>query len=348
MESMYVLEPGSYLRRSGDALRLVKDGRTIEEIPAGGLKRLMLVGYVSLTGAVMDFLIKNRVETVFVTPTGKFRARLVLDEHRHVAIRKAQYFRLSDPAFALGVASKVVCGKIRNMYHFLMLRCRQYQNNDLGVTAARLKSLAVLAADANSLDRLRGLEGFAAKLYFGAFPSLIRNQRFPFNGRNRRPPLDPVNAMLSFAYTLITNEVLSAVKTVGLDPYLGALHEIDYGRPSLACDLVEEYRTFMADRLVLGLINRQAVMPEDFICRGKPPAEFADDDEMKQRRPVEMKPAVCKTFIVAYEQMMARSISDAAAGRQVKYRYLILNQVQRFARFLENSGDAYEPFSWEI
>jgi len=347
MESMYVLEPGSYLRRSGEALRLVKDGKTIEEIPAAGLKRLMLVGYVSLTGAVVDFLIKNRIETVFVTPTGRFRARLSLDEHRHVEIRKAQYFRLNDPAFALVSASKVVCGKIQNMYRFLLLRRRQYQENDLGVAAARLKSLVLLAADAGSLESLRGLEGFAARLYFGAFPLMIRNDAFKFNGRNRRPPLDPVNAMLSFAYTLITNEVLSAVKTVGLDPYLGALHEIAYGRPSLACDLVEEYRTFMADRLVLGLINRQAVSPEDFVYRAKPPAQFADEDEMKQRRPVEMKPSVCRAFISAYEEMMNRSIADPAAGRRVKYRYLILNQIQRFARFLEDPGEAYEPFGWE-
>ena len=345
---MYVLEPGSYLRRSGNTLRLVKEGKTIEEIPAAGLKRLMLVGYVSLTGAVLDFLIKNRVETVFTTPTGRFRARLLLDEHRHVKLRKAQYDRLGDPAFALAAASTVVCGKIRNLHRFLLLRGRQYNNNDLGVAAARLKPLLSLAAGADNLDSLRGLEGFAARIYFGAFPLLIRNPGFTFNGRNRRPPLDPVNALLSFAYTLITNEVLSAIKTVGLDPYLGALHEIDYGRPSLACDLVEEHRPFMADRLVLGLINRQALSPEDFVYRGKPPAEFADEEEMKLRRPVEMKPAICRAFISAYEEMMGRSIAHAPGDRRVKYRVLILNQVQRFARFLENPDGAYEPFSWEV
>jgi CRISPR-associated protein Cas1 len=347
MESVYVLEPGSYLRREGLALKVVKDGETVESIPADGLKRLMLVGRVSLSGAVLDFLIQNRVETVFMTPTGRFRARLVPDEHKHVALRKAQYLRLSDPNIALKTAAVIVQGKAVNMGRMLLLRGRDYGVGELRIAAARMQPLARTAEKAENLEVLRGAEGATARIYYSAFPHLIRNPQFSFNGRSKRPPLDPVNALLSFAYTLVTNEVLSAVKAVGLDPYLGALHEESYGRPSLACDLVEEYRCFMADRLVLGLINRRVIGPEDFIYRPFPPVEFTGEEEMRQRRPVEMKPAVCRAFIAAYEEMMNRSIHYPPLGKQLTYRWLIMSQVRLFAASLENPARAYEPFVWE-
>jgi CRISP-associated protein Cas1 len=347
MESVYVLEPGSYMRREGQSLKVVKDGETVETIPADGLKRLMLVGRISLSGAVLDFLIQNRVETVFMTPTGRFRARLVPDEHKHVALRKAQYLRLSEGAFALRTASVIVAGKAANMGRMLLLRGRDYGVDELRVAAARMQPLARTAEMAESLVVLRGAEGATARIYYAAFPHLIRNPQFTFNGRNKRPPLDPVNALLSFAYTLVTNEVLSAVKAVGLDPYLGALHEESYGRPSLACDLVEEYRCFMADRLVLGLINRRVIGPEDFVYRPAPPAEFTDEKEMQQRRPVEMKPAVSRAFIAAYEEMMNRSIQYPPLGKKLTYRWLIMSQVRSFATFLQDPTRDYEPFVWE-
>ena len=133
MEAVYVLEPGSYIRREGMSLKVVKDGKVLEQIPADGLKRLMLVGYVSLTGSVLDFLIRNRVETVFMTPTGRFRARLTLDEQGHVERRRTQYLQLSRKAFALETARMVVRGKIRNMLRFTLLRARQYGDEALKI-----------------------------------------------------------------------------------------------------------------------------------------------------------------------------------------------------------------------
>jgi len=347
METVYVLEPGSYLRRDGVTLKVVKDGNTIEQIPAEGLKRLILVGYISLSGGVLDFLIKQRIETVFITPTGRYRARLAIDEHRHVSLRTAQYLKLSDKSFALKTAIAIVSGKIDNMYRLLLLRARQYQENELRNAAARLTVLRANALKAGQMEVLRGLEGAATRIYFGAFKVFIRNDAFVFNGRNKRPPLDPVNAMLSFVYTLLTNEVLSAIKVSGLDPYLGSLHEISYGRPSLACDLVEEYRCFLGDRLVLGLINRKAVTPDDFVFRVGLPSEFTDENELKTCRPVEMKPAISRAFIAAYEQMMTRRILYEPLGKEIEYRWLILNQARQFAQYLENPEHPYVPFAWE-
>ena len=170
MESVYVLEPGSYLRREGGILKLVSGGRTLDEVPAGGLKRLVLIGYVSLTGAVLDFLIQNRIETVFMTPTGRFRARLALDEHRQVALRKAQYLKLSDEAFALATAGIIVKGKITNMYRFLLLRAKQNRKEELKVAAVRLKSMAAAVKETKNLEVLRGMEGAATRIYYSVFP----------------------------------------------------------------------------------------------------------------------------------------------------------------------------------
>jgi CRISPR-associated protein Cas1 len=331
MESIYILEPGSYLRREGMALKVFKDGEVVDNIPADGLKRLMLIGRVSLSGAVLDFLIQNRVETVFITPTGRFRARLVPDEHKHVALRKAQYLRLSEAQVALRTASIIVRGKAANMGRMLLLRGRDYGIGELRVAAARMHPMAQTAERAKNLEVLRGVEGAGARIYFSAFPHLIRNPQFTFNGRNKRPPLDPLNALMSFAYTLLTNEVLSAVKAVGLDPYLGALHEESYGRPSLACDLV----------------NRRLIGPDDFVYRTAPPAEFSDEEEMRQKRPVEMKPAVCRAFIAAYEEMMQRSIHYPPLGKKVTYRWLIMSQVRMFGACIEDPGREYAPFLWE-
>ncbi len=347
MDSLYVLEQGTFLRREGAVFKVVKGKEVIDEFPAAGLKRLLLVGWVSLTGGVMDFLIKNRVETVFVTPTGRYRARLAVDEHAHVTRRKQQYSRLSDPSFALGAARRIVDGKLRNMAALLLLRARHYDDSVLRGAGARIGGFRGLLRSAKDLEVVRGIEGGGTRVYFGAFPRLLRNDAFSFSGRNKRPPRDPVNALLSFVYTLLTNEVMSAIQACGLDPYLGSLHDIAYGRPSLACDLVEEYRAFLGDRLVLAVLNRKAVSPDDFVYRSTEKKTYADEEDMAKSRPVEMKPTTRKTLVAAYEAMMARSAAHPGVGKRLTYRNLILQQVREFERYLADPEQSYEPYKWE-
>jgi CRISP-associated protein Cas1 len=347
-ETLYVLESGSYLRRVGESLKVFNKDAVIADIAAGGLKKLILVGHISMTGAVLDFLIRNRVETVFMTPTGRYRARLAIDEHRHVSLRMNQYLQLSDKTFASKLAGILVKGKTENMFRLLLLRARQYGNETIKIAAVKMKSLCGCIHDKSPTDYIRGIEGASSNIYFNIFSELIKNDGFSFKSRNRRPPLDPVNAMLSFVYTLLLNEVLSAIKTCGLDPYLGALHEISYGRPSLACDLMEEYRSYLGDRLVLGLINKRLVRPEDFIYRESPPKEYIDEEDLKNRRPVEMKPAMNRTFIAAYETMMNRTVHYPPMDKTIKYRWLIYQQVKHFGRSLENPDQPYKPFLWEM
>lgn len=346
MERMYVLEAGCTLRKSGRNLRLMKNDLLLGEVPLENLEQLTLVGFASLSGAVLDSLIRYRVETVLLSPNGRFRARLLVDEHKHVQRRQAQYLRLSDPNTVLVFVKALVGGKVRNSSRLLALRGSQFGNPELLQAAARLKGIAELVPVQKDLEVLRGLEGHAGNIYFQAFPHLLRVPGFTFEGRNRRPPRDPINALLSFVYTLITLEVLTAVKIVGLDPYLGALHAVEYGRPSLACDLVEEWRNFLGDRLVLGLINRRAIGPDDFVQRQVTCTDGVDEEDLKEKRPVEMKPAVARAFIQAYEKWMSTRIRIPQSREHTDYRGLILAQVRNFSRYLQGERDSYEPFLW--
>jgi len=346
MQRAYILEPGTYLRKTGETLTIFREGVPSGEIPLHGLQHLTLMGCHSLSGGVLDALIKNRVETVLLSVRGRYRARLMVDEHKHVERRKAQYLRLSDPTQCLAAAKCIVRGKLLNAARFLSLRGMQYENNELATVAARIRGLAASLDPLPNLDLVRGAEGHAATLYFQVFPRLLRNPDFTFNGRTRRPPLDPVNALLSFVYTLLTQEVLTQIKMVGLDPYLGALHAVDYGRPSLACDLVEEWRTFLGDRLVLTLVNRQAIGPGDFIFRQRTSDLAVDETDLKAKRPVEMKPGTLRALLQSYEKWMTSPIKHPETGERVDHRGLIRRQVRKFDAYLSETTDAYDPFLW--
>jgi CRISPR-associated protein Cas1 len=346
MERTYILEEGAYLRKAGNHLAVTKGDATIAEIPLEGLEQLTLVGRSSLSGAVLDVLIHRRIETVFLSPRGQFRARLMVDEHKHVQRRQAQYVRLGQDEFVLRTTKALVEGKLRNAARFLALRGSRYNLPELNLAASKIKGLASAAGLQTDMSLLRGMEGHAANLYFQVFPLLIRVPGFSFDGRNRRPPRDPVNALLSFVYTFLTQEVLTAIKVVGLDPYLGALHTIDYGRPSLACDLVEEWRSFLGDRLILALINRRVIGPDDFVYRPSEHIDGVDEQDLKARRPIEMKPKIAKAFIEAYEQWMGKRIVHPETGQKLDYRALIKSQVWKFCRYLLGEEEAYQAFVW--
>jgi CRISPR-associated protein Cas1 len=347
MERVFVLESGTYIRKSGPNLALMRDRKTIDEVALDGLRSLTLVGYATLTAAVLRELVSRRIETVILNPKGRFEARIVLDEHKHVERRMAQYETLSDPRRAVRCARAIVHGKLESQARFLIQRSRKQENADLATAAARIRALQS-SLDHNILDPdlVRGMEGHAGNIYFQAFSQMITNQEFTFKGRNRRPPLDPVNALLSFTYTLLTNEVLNAVKRVGLDPYLGSLHATAYGRPSLACDLVEEWRVLLADRLVLGLINRRAIRTKDFIFRRPPSGGYADEIELRTKRPVEMGPCLRRTFLQAYETWMNRQAKHPATGKRHTHRGLILEQARLFLDFVMGRAEQYTPYSW--
>ncbi|NCC25378.1 MAG: CRISPR-associated endonuclease Cas1 [Deltaproteobacteria bacterium] len=347
MERVFVLETGTYIRKSGPNLALVRDGKTVEEVALDGLRALTLVGYPTLTAAVLRELVSKRIETVILNPKGRFEARLVLDEHKHVERRRNQYAVLSDPERAGACARAIVRGKLETQARFLGKRATATANAALAASAARIRALQRSLDGAGAdLDLIRGMEGHASNVYFQSFPGLVTNMDFEFNGRSRRPPLDPLNALLSFTYTLVTSEVTNAIQRVGLDPYLGSLHATAYGRPSLACDLVEEWRVLLVDRLVLGLVNRRAIKKDDFIFRQAPKGGYADEAEMRDKRPVEMGPGLRRTFLQAYEAWMNRQAHHPATGKNHTHRGLILEQARLFLAFVMGEAEAYTPYPW--
>lgn len=345
MRKVYVLDQGSYLRKSGPNLALYKDRKMIEEIPCANLEQLVLMGYTSLTGGVMDFLIRNRVETVFLSPRGAFRGRLNIDDHKDVERRRKQYLNLSDKDFLLKTARSLVQGKLRNQARFLQVLGQRNSSQHVLSMAMAIRAMVRNVQELDTLDILRGVEGNAAKIYFKAFGHLIKNPEFSFSIRTKRPPLDPVNALLSFIYTMLTNEVLSAIKTSGLDPCLGALHEPAYGRPSLACDLVEEWRTYLGDRLVLQLINKGSIKKHDFVFRDISRTDFVDEHDLIKKRPVEMKPGICRALIQSYEKWMNLNTQVKDLKHKLTHRGYMLHQVRKFQAYIQDDSAEYLPFN---
>ncbi len=336
MDALYVLEPGCFLRKEGDCLKIMRKRIVLDTIPAKGLKHLALAGQASLSGSVLDFLITNRIDTVFLSRTGRFRARLLLDEPGHVTLRQNQYLRLADKRFKLDLARRIVHGKLQNQTRMLLRRSRDHSISELRSVAVQIKALQDRLASATDLDEVRGIEGYGARLYYGVFGLLIRNPDFFFTGRNRRPPRDPINALLSFVYTLFTNEILNGIRRTGLDPYLGALHEVAHGRPSLACDLVEEWRVF-AERLVLTLVNRRVVRSDDFISG-------SDDGS---GLPVRMKPTVTKALISAYYRLLDQAMLYPYNGEKTALRWIMHYQCRQLGESLAPDGPSYQSFAMQ-
>lgn len=346
MRTVYIVEQGCQLHKDGNRLIVRKGREILRELLLEDLEQLVLMGNIILTPPVMDVLIKNRVDTVFLTQKGRFRGRLMTSYTKNVTLRQAQYTRLQDPEFCRSVAQSIVSGKIQNMYLLLLRYNRRLKDEKISSAATSIRALKERLAANASIETIRGIEGAATRSYFSVFGRLIQAEGMEFRGRNRRPPLDPVNALLSFGYTLLANLVQNQINLVGLDPYLGALHETEYGRPSLVCDLMEEYRPVFTDTLVIALINRKAVSREDFIFRDVNDTSYETEEELKEKRPVEMKPEVMRGFIEIFERKLETRIHDPQTGNQVTYRYLVELQVRRFARVITGEAESYVPFEW--
>jgi len=348
MDTVYVAEQGAQICKEGHRLLVKKGGRIIDEIMTADLEQIVLIGNVTLTVPVMDALIRDRVDTVFITQSGRFRGRLLTAYSKNVDLRRQQYMRLSQPDFALQSARSIIRGKLSNMRILIMRYGRRMKDpGDVGRTATRIRALNERLDETRDLDEVRGIEGMGTRHYFSVFSQLISHPDFSFNGRNRRPPKDPVNALLSFGYTLLHNLVETAANIVGLDPYLGALHAVEYGRPSLVCDLVEEFRAFFVDSLVLSMLNRRAISPDDFVYRDVADGiDYTDEVEVRKNRPVEMKRVVVRAFIDTFERKMRTKITYGAEGHSVTYRYVVEQQARRFARYLIGREETYVPFTW--
>jgi len=263
MAYVYVTEQGATLRKTGDRLLVTKNDETILDVRCREIEGVLLFGNVSVTTPAIRELMDHGIEMALLSRRGELVAQLTPPTSRNVRLRLAQYRRSEDSHWSLGFARSVVAAKIANGASLV----RSFAKNHPAVSVASEISDLDRALErvpvATQLEALLGLEGTAAKRYFSAFGKLLA-PGWSFEGRQRRPPRDPVNALLSFGYTLLFNEISSLLDGVGFDPYLGFYHQPDYGRPSLAADLVEEFRSPVVDRLTLRLINLRSLSPDDF------------------------------------------------------------------------------------
>jgi CRISPR-associated protein Cas1 len=332
MKTAYITEQGATLRRDGAVLQVWVGRKRRAELLVHDLDQLVLMGNIMVTPGVLDFLIAERVDTVFMTLHGRFRGRLMHEHSKNVRLRLAQYQRLQTPTVALAFAKAIVRGKILNARAFVMKAARRRGGGvELAEAAQRLLAMAERLDDMETLEQVRGCEGRASAVYFGVFGRLLLNPDFSFSDRNRRPPLDPVNVLLSLGYTLLANAVETAVHIVGLDPYLGGLHEIAYGRPSLVCDLMEEYRSVIVDPMVVACINQRAFTLADF--------ESGGDGE-----PVRFKRTALRWFVELFERRIRSQILYPPRAQRLTYRQVIEEQVRCCARVLLGTEQRYEPF----
>lgn len=330
--TVYVAHDGATLRREGQRLRVMARRKPVAEVAVHDLGQLVLMGNVVLTPAAMDLLVDRGVDTVLLSHRGRYRGRLVGSLSGNVRLRLAQYRMLTEDAAALDLARRFVAAKIANQRVQLMRSARRHGESD-GLARGRiaLRASALRLSTCETLDAVRGCEGAASAAYFRAFDAMLRAPGFRFDGRNRRPPMDPVNALLSLGYTLLSNLVEAAVHVVGLDPYLGALHAPVAGRPSLVCDLVEELRAPVVDALVVAALNKGAFKVEDF--------EDAGEGE-----PVVLRSETLRWFVTLFERRMERGAHYAPFGKRLPWRDIAEQQARRLARhFLQD--EPYEGYA---
>jgi CRISPR-associated protein Cas1 len=336
--TLFVTSQGAYLAAEGETVVVRVEGSDRLQVPLHMLEGVVCFGQVLCSPALLARCSERGIGISFLTERGRFLARVQGPVSGNVLLRRAQYRASEHPLMRAQVARNVVAAKISNGRAVLLRALRDHGEVD-GERDLRCAvdgcatSLRRLECE-EELDRIRGLEGDAARLYFGVFDHLIVAQKeaFSFRGRSRRPPMDNVNALLSFAYTLLTHDAASALEAVGLDPQVGFLHQDRPGRPGLALDLVEEFRAFLADRLVLSLINRRQVQAHGFVASESGGVVMDDDTR--------------KTVLVAYQERKHEEITHAFLGEVTTIGMLIHLQALLLSRFLRGDLDDYPPFVW--
>jgi len=255
MAVAYVLEQNTSVRLEGERLIIERKREVLHSLHIYKLNQLLLLGNVSITPPVIRRLLQDGIDTIFMSRNGRYRGRLQPPLSKNITLRCEQFDKLRTDIFCLYAARSIVAGKLANMKTVLMRLNRNREDLALEDHILQIKSLQKKAGGADTLDTVRGFEGRASAVYFHGFSRGFLDAEVRFTKRIRRPPTDPVNALLSLGYTLLFNTVMSAVSLVGFDPYLGLLHTVEYGRPSLALDLMEEWRAVIVDTLVLSVFN---------------------------------------------------------------------------------------------
>ncbi len=333
MATLYVTEQGSILRKTGDRIVLEKDEKVLLDVPCHKVDAVLIFGAVQVTIQALSELLEHEIELALFTRHGRLKGQLTPVKSKNILLRMAQFERARDVAFALRTARAVVRAKIRNGMAVLRRFAYNHPERKPGLDAAILEMERQLPEVDRVADlaALNGIEGMAARAYFDGFGQMILTD-MTFPGRKRRPAPDPINALLSFGYTLIANELHSLLDGIGFDPYLGFFHQVDYGRPSLALDLMEEFRHPLVDRLTIHLINKGVLKDQD----------FSPDPTSGS---MHLKPEAMKVYFQHFERWMVGERVTGPDEKKVGYRRAFLLQAQRMAEAIQ-AGPEYAPFRY--
>jgi len=335
---LYVTTPEAYLSLDGENVVIKKDETTSMRLPLHNLEGIVCFNYLGVSPKLMAACMERNVGLCFLSPYGHFQARVSGKVYGNVLLRKKQYAVSEDDAASVPIAASFLLGKISNCRKVLDRAVRDHAMlvdvHALTTVSSSLKVFLGQIGSCQSVRDLMGFEGVAAKLYFSVFGQLILQQKedFFFVERSRRPPLDNMNALLSFFYTLLANDVASALEGVGLDPYVGFLHQDRPGRPSLALDLMEELRPVFADRLALSLVNRKQVLGKGFTAK-ESGGVLMDDDTRK-------------AVLTAWQERKKEEIVHPYLKERIPFGLIPHVQAMLLARYLRGDLDAYPPFFW--
>ncbi|QJT10271.1 type I-C CRISPR-associated endonuclease Cas1c [Oceanidesulfovibrio marinus] len=337
LNTLYVTRQDSYLAKDGEALCVRAEKKTLLRLPLIGLEGVVCFGVVNASPALLHACAESDITVSFLSENGRYLASVRGPTSGNVLLRREQFRRADSSEARTALARFMVHGKLVNTRAVLRRALRDHEH-ELDAEALHGAILGINSAldhaDAAADDEtLRGVEGDAARIYFGVFDQLVlRREEFPFNGRNRRPPRDAVNCLLSFLYTLLLHDVRSALETVGLDPQVGYLHRDRPGRPSLALDMMEELRPWLADRMALTLINRRNVKPTDFKTDGAGGVTLADDAR--------------KDVLTAWQKRKQEEVQHPFLEERIPIGLVPYTQAMLLARHLRGELDGYPPFIW--
>ena len=337
--TLYVTTQKTYLARKGTNIDVRVQGQSRLQLPAHTVGNIVCFGNVLCSPFLLGLCGEHGIGVAFLTENGRFMGRVQGPQSGNVLLRRAQHRATSDSQTAADAARSFISAKIANCRTVLLRAVRDYpdrpENADISPVLGKMDALLDELQQPLPLDRVRGVEGEAAAAYFSVFDHLILAQKdaFFFRDRSRRPPRDNMNAILSFLYAILTNDLVSAGQAVGLDPQMGFLHADRPGRPSLGLDLVEEFRPVIADRLALSLVNRQQVTAAGF--------------KQTESGAVQMSDETRKAVLVAYQKRKAEEIVHPFLNERMTVGLLFLVQARLLARWLRGDLDAYPPFFWK-
>ena len=339
LNTLFILSEDVYLSLDGENVVANRDKQTVARYPLHTLQNIVTFSYSGASPVLMGACAERQIGFAFCTPRGKFLARVCGGSAGNVLLRRTQYRAADDPAQSCQISRAMIFGKLYNARWSIERTRRDHglrvDEQRLSGASRQLHGLLPQVKEETSPERLRGLEGVGASAYFGVLDDMILGDKktFYFHGRNRRPPLDAFNALLSFAYSLLAHDCASALESVGLDSYVGFLHRDRPGRTSLALDLMEELRPCMADRFVLNLINNRRIHAADFLNTESEAVLLTD--------------AGRRTFLKSWQEKKKETLTHPYLGENLPWGMIPYIQALLLARYLRGDLDAYPPFLWK-